>query len=65
MAMTSWLTLALVCLVYLGLGLWVVSQIFPGDDQDDDVEVDRSGARAGRGGGMRPRQDRRTGARTG
>ena len=31
MAMSTWLTLIAVCLLYVSLGLWVVSQIFPAD----------------------------------
>lgn len=31
MAMSTWLALAGICLLYVGLGLWAVSQIFPSD----------------------------------
>jgi len=31
MAMSGWLVLAGVCLLYIALGLWAVSQIFPSD----------------------------------
>jgi hypothetical protein len=31
MAMSSWLVLAGICLIYVALGFWAVSQIFPCD----------------------------------
>ena len=31
MAMSTWLALGVICLLYVALGLWAVSQIFPSD----------------------------------
>ena len=31
MAISTWLALAGICLIYVSLGLWAVSQIFPSD----------------------------------
>ena len=31
MAMSTWLALGVICLLYVALGLWAVSQIFPND----------------------------------
>jgi len=49
MAMSTWLALAGVCLLYVSLGLWVVSQIFPADhprtpapDSHRDAHQERS-----------------------
>jgi hypothetical protein len=43
MAISSWLVLAGVCLLYVALGLWAVSQIFPKavgtTTQDDRTEL--------------------------
>ncbi len=48
MAMSAWLTLAGVCLLYVALGLWAVSKIFPcdrvttpGSDPDQQQESSR------------------------
>ena len=31
MAMSTWFALGVICLLYVALGLWAVSQIFPND----------------------------------
>ena len=31
MAMSTWLVLGVICPLYVALGLWAVSQIFPSD----------------------------------
>ncbi len=31
MAVSGWLVLAAICLIYVAIGLWAMSKIFPGD----------------------------------
>ena len=31
MAMSTWFALGVICLLYVALGLWAISQIFPRD----------------------------------
>ena len=47
MAMSTWFALGLICLLYVALGLWAVSQIFPNDRAatprfDPDQQQERS-----------------------
>ncbi len=41
MATSSWLVLAGVCLLYIALGFWAVSQIFPNRSTDRKPDPDR------------------------
>ncbi|MEP7017971.1 MAG: hypothetical protein ABI899_08130 [Actinomycetota bacterium] len=31
MAISGWLVLVAICLIYVAIGLWAISKIFPGD----------------------------------
>jgi hypothetical protein len=47
MAMSTWFALGVICLLYVALGLWAVSQIFPHDRAatpgfDPDQQQERS-----------------------
>lgn len=49
MAMSTWFALGVICLLYVALGLWAVSQIFPHDraatpgfDQNKEQERSRT-----------------------
>jgi len=47
MAIGTWFALGLICLLYVALGLWAVSQIFPNDRAatprfDPDQQQERS-----------------------
>jgi cytochrome c-type biogenesis protein CcmH/NrfG len=47
MAISTWLALGVICLLYLALGLWAVTQIFPQDraatpESDPNKQQERS-----------------------
>ena len=49
MAMSGWLVLAAICLIYVAFGLWAISRIFPGDRAttrtSDQRDQEREGQR--------------------